>query len=243
MRLHSGRVDGSLIGFHGDGLDGRRGTPSKIAVLPEESLTHIKTATNPCRKVVNWYCIGTDWFHVGATPALLRLAGAAWARDARQRESADHSRKRHISARRNTRRNSRNNGGMREDFELRERVHGVGGLNVTFRHTPKTGRKAPPVGKSALRQPGRFRGNLERFVHSDYSGRAATGVRDENLKARALAGAESSRRNGSGERVSSRPVVSLNFPTPPYNRPRISSLRTRRRTRRIGRAMSDQSYE
>ena len=76
------------------------------------------------------------------------------------------------------------------------------------------------------------------FVHGFRFGRAATGVRDENLKARALAGAESSRRNGSGERVSSRPVVSLNFPAPPYNRPRISSLRTRRRTRRIGQAVS-----
>ena len=34
--------------------------------------------------------------------------------------------------------------------------------------------------------------------------------------------------------TSCQPENFLNFPTPPYNRPRISSLRTRRRTRRIG---------
>jgi hypothetical protein len=50
--------------------------------------------------------------------------------------------------------------------------------------------------------------------------RAATGVRDENLKARALAGTESSWRNGRRGRIGSGTVASLNFPAPPHNCPR-----------------------
>ena len=54
-----------------------------------------------------------------------------------------------------------------------------------------------------------------------FSSRAATGVRDENLEARALAAAEKSRQERKTRVVcSSGPVAFLTFPLPPSNCPR-----------------------
>src|ERR1051325_2561606 len=54
------------------------------------------------------------------------------------------------------------------------------------------------------------------FIMFSFVAQRKHGAR-EILEAGPLAKAESSRRNGSGECCLSRPVVSLNFPTSPYN--------------------------